>query len=298
MSVKPPMGTGRVRLIEIVGYDLQPCGGTHVRTTSEIGEVRVTQIEKKGKQNRRVRIAFAVGTQLCGREAARAVGWFRRTGSRHGSMPRMWSWSTALGTCRPCSAIRQPNISPAIFQARCASMSTRSPIIPIRCLTCCRGASSRAKWARSASPIPTASWSMTAPACSRHRGCGGRFACSAPRRCSFSMAGCRNGKAKAVRCRPGRLTRPPRRFHAREPLMWSPRVDDVRAALERQAAQVVDARSAERFQGQAPEPRAGVRSGHMPGAFNVPVDRGRGERQARRRQTNSRLRLSQRRRSR
>jgi misacylated tRNA(Ala) deacylase len=59
MSVKPPTGTGRVRLIEIVGYDLQPCGGTHVRITNEIGDVRVTQIEKKGKQNRRVRIAFA-----------------------------------------------------------------------------------------------------------------------------------------------------------------------------------------------------------------------------------------------
>ncbi len=59
MSVKPPMGAGRVRLIEIVGYDLQPCGGTHVGSTAEIGGVRVTQIEKKGKQNRRVRIAFA-----------------------------------------------------------------------------------------------------------------------------------------------------------------------------------------------------------------------------------------------
>jgi misacylated tRNA(Ala) deacylase len=59
MSVKPPIGTGRVRLVEIAGYDLQPCGGTHVRRTGEIGAVRVTQIEKKGKQNRRVRIAFA-----------------------------------------------------------------------------------------------------------------------------------------------------------------------------------------------------------------------------------------------
>jgi misacylated tRNA(Ala) deacylase len=59
MSVKPPIGTGRVRLIEIVGYDLQPCGGTHVHATNEIGDVRVTQIEKKGRQNRRVRIAFA-----------------------------------------------------------------------------------------------------------------------------------------------------------------------------------------------------------------------------------------------
>jgi len=59
MSVKPPMGTGRVRLIEVANLDLQPCGGTHVRSTSEIGAVRVTQIEKKGKQNRRVRLAFA-----------------------------------------------------------------------------------------------------------------------------------------------------------------------------------------------------------------------------------------------
>ncbi|HEU4661512.1 MAG TPA: alanyl-tRNA editing protein [Pseudolabrys sp.] len=58
MSVKPPMGTGRVRLIDIEGLDLQPCGGTHVRSTGEIGAVRVTQIEKKGKQNRRVRLAL------------------------------------------------------------------------------------------------------------------------------------------------------------------------------------------------------------------------------------------------
>ncbi|MGB6351939.1 MAG: alanyl-tRNA editing protein [Pseudolabrys sp.] len=59
MSVMPPTGTGRVRLIEIADLDLQPCGGTHVRATGEIGAVRVTQIEKKGKQNRRVRLAFA-----------------------------------------------------------------------------------------------------------------------------------------------------------------------------------------------------------------------------------------------
>jgi misacylated tRNA(Ala) deacylase len=58
MSVKPPMGAGRVRLVEIEGIDLQPCGGTHVARTGEIGAVRVTAIEKKGKQNRRVRIAL------------------------------------------------------------------------------------------------------------------------------------------------------------------------------------------------------------------------------------------------
>lgn len=59
MSVKPPMGTGRVRLVEIAGIDLQPCGGTHVRSLSEIGAVQVTKIEKKGQQNRRVRLAWA-----------------------------------------------------------------------------------------------------------------------------------------------------------------------------------------------------------------------------------------------
>ena len=59
MSVKPPSGTGRVRLMEISGIDLQPCGGTHVRNTAEIGSVAVTKIENKGKQNRRVILAFA-----------------------------------------------------------------------------------------------------------------------------------------------------------------------------------------------------------------------------------------------
>ena len=58
MSVKPPMGSGRVRLIDIAGLDLQPCGGTHVRRTGEIGKVAVTAIEKKGKRNRRVRLAL------------------------------------------------------------------------------------------------------------------------------------------------------------------------------------------------------------------------------------------------
>jgi misacylated tRNA(Ala) deacylase len=58
MSVKPPRGSGRVRLVEIEGIDLQPCGGTHVLRTGEIGSVVVTDIEKKGKQNRRVRISL------------------------------------------------------------------------------------------------------------------------------------------------------------------------------------------------------------------------------------------------
>ena len=59
MSVKPPTGGGRIRLMEIEGVDLQPCGGTHVKRTGEIGRVTITKIENKGRQNRRVNIAFA-----------------------------------------------------------------------------------------------------------------------------------------------------------------------------------------------------------------------------------------------
>lgn len=63
MSVKPPVGAGRVRLMEVAGaagqIDLPPCGGTHVRNTAEIGPVVIGKIEKKGRQNRRINIAFA-----------------------------------------------------------------------------------------------------------------------------------------------------------------------------------------------------------------------------------------------
>jgi misacylated tRNA(Ala) deacylase len=59
MSVRPPMGQGRVRLLSIDGVDLQACGGTHVATTAEIGRVECTKIENKGKMNRRFIIALA-----------------------------------------------------------------------------------------------------------------------------------------------------------------------------------------------------------------------------------------------
>lgn len=58
MSVKPPVGHGRVRLLDIEGVDLQPCGGTHVRNTGEIGHVTITKIENKGRQNRRIIIGL------------------------------------------------------------------------------------------------------------------------------------------------------------------------------------------------------------------------------------------------
>lgn len=58
MSVQPPRGSGRVRLVRIGSIDLQPCGGTHVAETREVGAISVTKIEKKGSRNRRVRVSF------------------------------------------------------------------------------------------------------------------------------------------------------------------------------------------------------------------------------------------------
>lgn len=66
MSVKPPRGVGRVRLLEIDGVDLQPCGGTHVANTREIGPLRVAKIEKKSARSRRVVLEFAPEAGISG----------------------------------------------------------------------------------------------------------------------------------------------------------------------------------------------------------------------------------------
>ena len=56
MSVCPPEDADKIRLVEITGVDLQPCGGTHVNKTSEIGRIRIGKIENKGKHNRRINL--------------------------------------------------------------------------------------------------------------------------------------------------------------------------------------------------------------------------------------------------
>ncbi len=58
MSVQPPMDGNSIRTVTIEGIDYQPCGGTHVKSTAEIGRVLVAKIEKKGRQNRRINIVF------------------------------------------------------------------------------------------------------------------------------------------------------------------------------------------------------------------------------------------------
>ena len=92
MSVQPPRGVGRVRLIDVENTDLQPCGGTHVARTGEIGAVRIARIDKKGKQNRRVRVelvqpasnsAVAYAMFLAGRTHALAQK-RRQRPARHG----------------------------------------------------------------------------------------------------------------------------------------------------------------------------------------------------------------------
>ena len=56
MSVQPPRGVGDIRMVRVQGIDFQPCGGTHVKNTSEIGPVKISKIENKGRQNRRVHL--------------------------------------------------------------------------------------------------------------------------------------------------------------------------------------------------------------------------------------------------
>jgi misacylated tRNA(Ala) deacylase len=58
MSVQPPRGMGRVRLLRIPGIDLQPCGGTHVANIAEIGAIRVVKIRSEGRRNKRVEIVL------------------------------------------------------------------------------------------------------------------------------------------------------------------------------------------------------------------------------------------------
>jgi misacylated tRNA(Ala) deacylase len=59
MSVQPPRGAGRVRLLRIPGIDLQPCGGTHVKNIGEIGPIKVLRIRNEGRRNKRVEVGFA-----------------------------------------------------------------------------------------------------------------------------------------------------------------------------------------------------------------------------------------------
>ena len=123
MSVKPPTGSGRVRLVSIGvddSVDLQPCGGTHVRSTGEIGRLMVSKIEKKGRQNRRVRLAFAERTMSGDLVTPE---WLNERLGRPGTKVV----DALLVSSGPEPRSPGRSFAPAISPARSISISTRSP---------------------------------------------------------------------------------------------------------------------------------------------------------------------------
>ena len=117
------------------------------------------------------------------------------------------------------------------------------------------------------------SWSMMGLACSPRRGSGGRSAPSAFATSTFFDGGMPKWKAEGRALDFGEVRRTPRHFTSRFNRGAVADVDDVKKALAHPDIQVVDARSAGRFNGTAPEFRPGLKSGHMPGALNLPYDR-------------------------
>lgn len=111
---------------------------------------------------------------------------------------------------------------------------------------------------------------MTAPACSQPRASGGCSARSGSSACSSWTAACRNGLQKTDRWRRAPPPREARHLTARQNHGAVADLGDIEKALASGEAQVVDARPADRFRGETPDERAGLKSGHMPGSLNVP----------------------------
>ena len=163
--------------------------------------------------------------------------------------------------------------SPATSRARCSSTSTPSPTIPPTCRTCCR--------ARRSSPrtsARSASASDDTIVVYDGVGLGGAprvwwtFRIFGAKKVYILDGGLPKWKAEGRPVETGAGPAHAAQIRSRiEHRAWSPASTTCRLALTDKSAQVVDARPANRFRGEAPEPRAGIRSGHMPGAKNVPV---------------------------
>ena len=190
-----------------------------------------------------------------------------------------------LSTCRRRSATPRRNISPrhipgAVFFDidAIADHSTDLPhMLPGP------DAVRRRRSARSASPRPTPSWSMTAAGSIRRRGCGGRSAFSAPRTSTSSTAACRHGRRKAARSKPARSNGTAEQVQGRDGHRRGRHaVATCRWRSTTTSAQVVDARSAGRFPAARPEPRAGPALRPHAGREQRAVHRDRRERPSRR----------------
>ncbi len=202
---------------------------------------------------------------------ARANGSNPPNGLPANSASPMSSSSTAHIISPRRNATPRRNILPRIFQARCSSTSTPSPIRRPTCRTCCRGRTNSARRsARSALPRPTPSSSMTAAGFIRRRGCGGPSAFSAPKMFSSSTAAFRPGRPKAAPLEAGEVKPTPQNVQGRDGHRrgrHGRRRADGAQRRRRASGRCALGRALCR---QEPEPRTGLRSGHMPGAFNVP----------------------------
>ena len=260
MSVKPPTGTGTVRLV-VIGeggaVDLQPCGGTHVEAHRRDRPGRRHQDREEGQaEPAHPRLVRLNGSerQDTGENAwpMRANGWSRPTGWPRTSTRRTSSSSMAPCTCRPPSATPRPSTWPSTSPARCSSTSTTSPTRPRRCRTCCRRPSKFASRMKKmgigdgmhvvvydSEGLYSAArvwWMFRVMGHEDVRG---------PQRRPQEMEG-RGPSAGGRRAAPAHAsaTSPPR-FNAE--LVRD--VGDVKALIGSKAAQIVDARAAARFEG-------------------------------------------------
>ena len=276
MSVRPPMGAGRVRLLSIEGIDLQACGGTHVARTGEIGRVECIKIENKGKMNRR--FVIALGGLTAGRGTHNGLRKARRAGqhrlacrpSRCAGHPHRRRLVLPAGAeARPQGGVR----ATSTFRARCSSTSTRSPTRRARCPTCCRRRRSFPSRVRKlglgdgnkivvydTTPMlgATRVWWM--------------FRAMGHKDVAVLDGGLPKWMEEGHPVTDDPTPPRERHFTARLDNTLVRSLDDVNGLIDSKREQIVDARAANRFRGEVPEPRPGLRAGHMPGAFNLPYN--------------------------
>ena len=269
MKVKPPMGTGRVRLVRIGDIDLQPCGGTHVRSTAEIGRLVIGKIEKQGPAEParphplRGGLKAPTGSQTGSSRPNGSRPTCRRSRCRRG---RRQLAPADAGRSRRKEYLDAPHSGRGVLRHRRHRRHVEPPAAhaPVGG-GLCRGRR-RARHRREADDrrlrrgraLLGAARLVDLP---DH----GREGRRHPRRRLPEMA----GRERPVESGPvsAAAAETSMRASTQTPCAISTR---SASGLAGGAMQVVDARPAARFRGEAPEPRAWVKSGHIPGSFSLP----------------------------
>ncbi len=271
MSVKPPMGTGRVRLIAIEGLDLQPCGGTHVARTGEIGRASVTGIEKKGQDqparaHRARRLRKRIGNPMPSRNFLTTAELAAELGDANLGVIDA-SWHLPNSGRAGAAEFREKHIPGAVFfdidmiadHDEDLPHMLPKPDALAKAMTALGLGDGMRFVVYDALGLYAAArvwWTLRAYGVEDVRILEGGL----PR-------WIKEGRPRGNGRRPSEPT-PLRSPASTDGFVAS--LDKVRAALASGSAQVVDARPAERFRGAVPEPRPGVRSGHIPGSLNLP----------------------------